>query len=157
MIFVTTGTQLPFPRLVDAMADLAPELTEDILVQTGPDTAPRAGLDCRASLSPEAFSEALHAARVIVGHAGMGTVLSAKEAGKPLIVVPRRVALGEHRNDHQMATAAQLEGMPGIYIAWETADLRDLLRAPSLMPARFEPGQTTAQLITRLRDFIDPE
>lgn len=155
MIFVTTGTQLPFPRLVDAMAALAPVLNEDILVQTGPDTTPRAGLDCRASLTPDAFSAALNKARVIVGHAGMGTVLSAKETGKPLIVLPRRFALGEHRNDHQLATAARLEGMAGIYVAWEDEDIRDLLLAPDLIPSRFEPGQSTEGLIARLRGFID--
>ena len=44
-------------------------------------------------------------ADAIVAHAGMGTILSALELGKPLLVMPRVAALGEHRNDHQLATA----------------------------------------------------
>ncbi|MGO8484848.1 hypothetical protein AB9F39_37290, partial [Rhizobium leguminosarum] len=41
--------------------------------------------------------------------------------------VPRQAALGEHRNDHQLATVSQLVGRPGIYVAHPDDDLRNYL------------------------------
>ena len=49
----------------------------------------------------------MDAAAAIVAHAGMGTILTALETGKRLLVMPRRAALGEHRNDHQLATVSR--------------------------------------------------
>lgn len=35
MIFATVGTQLPFPRLIDALEALAPDLGEEVIAQIG--------------------------------------------------------------------------------------------------------------------------
>lgn len=154
MIFVTVGTQLPFPRLIDALADLAPTLNEPIIAQTGPDSQPRPGIDLRPTLPPAEFGQLFAEARVVVAHAGIGTILSARKFGRPLIVLPRRCDLGEHRNDHQLATARQVEHLPGIHVAWETADLAALLARPDLPAPTTEPGPSHARLIARIRDFL---
>ena len=154
MIFVTTGTQLVFPRLVDAMAALAPGLEEDVIAQAGPDQTARATLTQHEHLSSAEFTRLFTSARVVVAHAGIGTILSAKSHRKPLILMPRRFALGEHRNDHQMATARQVEHMPGIHIAWEVEDLEPLLRRPDLESAAPGLGPRADSLIARLRDEI---
>lgn len=154
MIFVTTGTQLPFARLIDAMAEIAPHLDERIVAQVGPDTAPRAGLDLHETLTPEAFAQHFQEARVVVAHAGIGSILSAQRYGRPLILMPRRHDLGEHRNDHQMATAREVEGRTGLYIAYDTPGLHSLLRRDDLCPARPGQGQAYDSLIARLHDFI---
>lgn len=91
---------------------------------------------------------------MIVAHAGIGTILSAKRWGKPLVILPRRHGLGEHRNDHQLATARQVESLPGIHVAWEAADLGPLLTLPDLTPASDAPSPSHAALIARLRTFI---
>ncbi|MEO1552252.1 MAG: glycosyltransferase, partial [Pseudomonadota bacterium] len=95
------------------------------------------------------------AARVVVAHAGVGTILSAKRFGKPLVLLPRRVALGEHRNDHQMATAQAVAPLPGIHIAWEVDDLPPLLATPDLACATDTPSPSHAALMARLKSFID--
>jgi UDP-N-acetylglucosamine transferase subunit ALG13 len=46
-------------------------------------------------------------ATAIVAHAGIGTILTGLEMGKPLLVMPRKASLGEHRSDHQMATVSR--------------------------------------------------
>lgn len=155
MIFVTTGTQLPFPRLIAAMDALAPSLGEEVVAQVGPDTAPRPNLDLRATLAPAEFAALFNRARVIVAHAGIGTILTAKEMRKPLVLLPRRHALGEHRNDHQLATARQVAALPGVHIAWEAEDIAPLLARSDLAPATPDPGPTAGALIARLRDFVD--
>lgn len=112
MIFVTVGTQLPFTRLIDAMDEIAGRLDEEIIAQTGPGEGNWSNLDCRKNLEPEEFGKLFSAARVIVAHAGIGTILSARSRRKPLILLPRRFSFGEHRNDHQMATAGQVKSPP---------------------------------------------
>lgn len=147
MILVTTGTQLPFPRLVAAMDRLAPGLGERVVAQVGPDLAAYANLETHARLDPETFEALFREARLVVAHAGIGTVLAACRHGKPLVLMPRRHSLGEHRNDHQMATAEALRGRAGLYLAREENELAELLtRRETLAPMRDELGPAAAAL-----------
>lgn len=155
MIFATVGTQLPFPRLIDSLDALAPELGEEIVAQVGASGGHWPALDVRPALTPAEFETVFAAARVVVAHAGIGTILSAKRLGKPLVILPRRHALGEHRNDHQLATARQVDRLTGIHVAWDETELRPLLKAPALAPAGNDPSPSHAALIDRLRLFID--
>ncbi|ETW13215.1 glycosyltransferase-like protein PssE [Roseivivax marinus] len=154
MIFVTVGTQLPFPRLIRAMDAFAETTAEPVHAQVGGDDSAAEHLVARDMISPEEFDELFRSARLVVAHAGIGTILSAKRYGKPLIVMPRRHALQEHRNDHQMATVAALTHVPGIHIAWQTSDLFRLLSDHALCPASSLPGPSKAALIDGLSRFI---
>lgn len=155
MIFATVGTQLPFPRLIDALNALAPKLDEPIVAQIGASEGDWPNLDVRPNLAPSEFAETFQTARLVVAHAGIGTILSAKKMGKPLVLLPRRHALGEHRNDHQLATAKQVETLPGMHVAWEAEALEALLLTDSLAPATEAQSPSHAALITRLTGFID--
>lgn len=138
MIFATTGTQLVFPRLMAALEAAAQELDEPIIAQAGPEDGAATrypSLDIRTHLSPATYDDIVAKARVIVAHAGIGTILTARRHGKPLILVPRRHDLGEHRNDHQMATAAHVADLPGIYVVSEISGIAPLLTSPDLTPA----------------------
>ncbi len=159
MIFATVGTQLPFPRLIDTLNGLAKDIDEKIVAQVGTtetDTSASSwrNLDLRPTLTPDEFGTLFQNARVIVAHAGIGTILSAKRWGKPLIILPRRHALGEHRNDHQLATAQQVQSLTGIHVAWEASDLAALLAQPDLACATQDQSPSHAALIGKLRDFI---
>ncbi len=154
MIFVTVGTQLAFPRLVSAIDGMAPRLGR-VVAQTGPDPATYQNLECHDFLDPGAYSALFGAARVVVAHAGIGTILSAMEGAKPLVLMPRRAALGEHRNDHQMATARRLSDTPGISVAWTEAELGPLIAEATVEPARWIPNPAHSALIKRISDFID--
>jgi UDP-N-acetylglucosamine transferase subunit ALG13 len=57
----------------------------------------------------------------------MGSILSALSLGKPLLILPRREDLGEHRNDHQRATAGWVAGRRGVFVAADEAELPGLL------------------------------
>lgn len=154
MIFVTIGTQLPFPRLIEAIAALVPELNEEVVAQTGADSATYPGITSHTTLSPAEYNVLFKTARLVVSHAGIGTILSAKALRKPLILAPRRFDMGEHRNDHQMATARQVENLEGIYVAWNDAELAAFLKGPPLAPAQPGAGPKAATLIERLRTEI---
>lgn len=151
MIFATVGTQLPFARLLDEMDAIAADQVEPIIAQTGARQI-WPNLTCAPDFPMHVMTDYFARARVIVGHAGIGTVLAAREARRPLIVLPRRAALGEHRNDHQMATAAALEAQAGVWVAWEASDLARLIDAELKLP---EIGQSVLQdnLISAVREF----
>ena len=75
------------------------------------------------------YLRAVARAELIVAHAGMGTVITAGEHGKPIVLLPRRGPLGEHNNDHQADTAVWLGTRPGILVADDEAELPDCIAA----------------------------
>lgn len=154
MIFATVGTQLAFPRLMDALNRIAPKLDAPVEAQVGPDTGSYSNLFTHGHLEPSEFEALFIRARVVVAHAGMGTILSARALAKPLIVLPREAALGEHRNDHQLATAERVGHLPGIHVARTEDDLERLLTGAPLHGASAEAGPTLDSLVTRLRAEI---
>ena len=153
LIFATVGTQLPFPRLFEALSSIARQLDEPILGQTAEDqTWP--DLETHRFLSPEKFGDCFQSARVIVAHAGIGTVLSAQRWQKPLIIMPRRFDLGEHRNDHQQATAKQVGSLTGVYVVSNAEELGTLLKVQDLTPASSQSSKGKSDLVDYLRNFI---
>ena len=157
MIFLTVGMQLPFDRLTAAMAAIAPQLDEEIVAQVGDRGQVRDAFTCHRHLDPETFDRMFSDARLIVAHAGMGTVLTARQLGKPLVVMPRRYDLGEHRNDHQVATAARIADMPGIDVVEGADELHAALTRTRVQPPVNSPGPQRDRLAMRLKSFIDEQ
>ncbi|MDE6575714.1 MAG: glycosyl transferase family 28 [Muribaculaceae bacterium] len=128
MIFVTMGTQIPFDRFLRMLDEIAPLMNgEEIVAQTITDKYVPRNFKPTGFIAPDDFNSYVNRARIIVSHAGMGSIISALEAGKPIVVVPRIAALGEHRNEHQLATADALEKLGYIHVARNTEQLRELL------------------------------
>ena len=158
-MLVAVGTQLAFDRLVDEMDRLSPSLGVPVIAQAGPGRGGWRNLDWAPSYPAEAFMALAARAHAIVGHAGIGTLLTARAHGRPAILVPRRAALGEHRNEHQLATARALEGRPGVAVAWEAGEVETLLAPLLALPfdeaGRAFPGTPAAStreaLIERLQ------
>lgn len=150
MIFATVGTQLPFPRFIDSLDDIAGRLGLTVFAQTADPSARPAVLHAKPYLHPDEYAAKVAACSLIAGHAGIGTILEAKRARKPLILFPRRAEHGEHRNDHQAATARFVATMPGVHIAWNEAELEALLGQTHLEPASPEPGTSADALIAAL-------
>ena len=106
MIFVTVGTDLPFDRMVRVVDRWAADTgRREIFAQIGETAWRPAHMEFSNFLDPSEFVRRFSAARTIVAHAGMGTILSALRYEKAIVVMPRLAALEEQRNDHQMATA----------------------------------------------------
>lgn len=152
MIFVTVGTQLPFPRLIEAMDAIAGHISEPVLAQTGAICAAN-NLIVEPVMSEDRYRRVMGLARVIVSHAGIGTVIAARDAEKPLILVPRRAELGEHRNDHQLGTVRELIGRQGVKVVWNTDDLAELV-TQEFVPPVAASGPALDGLVSRLRSFI---
>lgn len=160
MIFVTVGAQMPFDRLTVAMdAWAAAHRDVPVFLQVGqstlrPEHAPFAEL-----LAPSEFEARYRSARLVVAHAGTGSILTALELGVPIVVMPRRASLRETRNEHQLATAKKFADLGRIPVAMDEHALgplvdqvlADLDRSTSTMRVRrFAEGP----IVERLRGFI---
>jgi len=118
-VVVTLGTMLtPFRALLETLIPMigpGGELERrqgapvEVLWQTG--TTPVDGLDIDASpMIPAAdLDDAIAAADLVVGHAGVGSSLTSLIAGKFPLLVPRRASAGEIVDDHQDLFARELE------------------------------------------------
>lgn len=153
-MFATVGTQLPFPRMIAALDRIAGEHGLSVFAQTADPHCRCAHIETAAQLPPEQFDRRARAAEVLVGHAGIGTIIAAKKFGKPAILFPRRWALGEHRNDHQIATARAVDGTRGVHIAWDEDVFEQLLTSSGLEPAAMESSPAREALIAHLSNFI---
>jgi UDP-N-acetylglucosamine transferase subunit ALG13 len=158
LIFVTIGSALPFDRLVQAMDDWARDNPgEDILAQTGDGVFEPQHMRWVRSLSREDYAAAMEAADLIVAHAGVGSVVTAGEYARPVVLLPRRGALGEHRNDHQADTAGWLRDRPGIYVADDETELAERIAAARRADASTSlPMSKTAppEFLEKLRKFV---
>jgi UDP-N-acetylglucosamine transferase subunit ALG13 len=158
MIFVTVGTQLPFDRLVLAVDAWAKRVQrEDVLAQVGMDARLPSFIESRPTMPPGDFRQCIEDAALVIGHAGMGTIISALELGKPLIIMPRRAHLGEHRNDHQLATVKRLSVLSNVQVAHEADELANLLTAGRFNPPETAVGdQASPELLRTIRHFVSP-
>jgi UDP-N-acetylglucosamine transferase subunit ALG13 len=158
VIFATVGTQLPFDRLVGAVDRwAATRAGPDVFAQVGPSALRPAAIAWERFVSPAECRERMRAADAIVAHAGMGTILTALELGTPIVVMPRAAALGEHRNDHQLATARRFAEQGSIAVAFDEAQLHahlDALAAGDGAARRRIAPHAEGPLVETLRAFI---
>jgi len=156
VIFVTTGTSLPFDRLVRAVDGLAPAISgESFLAQIGEGQYQPSNMDWVRNLSVRDYAEQVQASRLIVAHAGMGSLITAMESAKPIVVLPRRLKYNEINTDHQLATAKQWVGRTGVFVAMDEIELESALRAALSAPA---PDRSTGEinrLVDKLKLFIE--
>jgi len=156
VIFVSVGTQLAFNRLVKAVdiwAEANPSV--EVFAQIGPDSEAPRFMKYADFLSPLTVDSLMRHSELIVAHAGMGSILTALKYQRPILIMPRKAAFGEHRNDHQLATARWLDGRPGIYVAWDETEIStklDVRHALTIGPQLSECA--SGSLIERLTTYL---
>lgn len=157
MIFVTVGTQLPFERLIKAVDDWAganPDVP--VIAQVGLTEYRPQHMEVVNKLDPDDYQRHFNQAKVVVSHVGMGTIISGLESAKPLVLMPRLAAFGEHRNDHQLGTAKQFRDKKNIHIVESAEELG--LAVTKALAAQDKPQNATLSispaLLERLRGFV---
>lgn len=158
MIFVTIGTQEPFDRLIKAIDEVAKLLpNERIVAQVIKSEYKVRNIETVGFISPQKFDELLNEADLVIGHAGMGTVISALTQNKPLVILPRKLSLGEHRNDHQMATAKKMHELGYVDVVFAEEDLKRTIleiKKKSKVNETILNNWASPTLISSLREFI---
>ena len=139
MIFVTLGTQdKQFRRLLDAT--LALRIDEKVVIQYG-STKPdedmvenlQKNFELHQYLSNEEFDKYMKEARVIITHAGVGTIIEGLKLDKMMIVVARLKKYKEHVNNHQLQILDTFE-KEGYILR-----LDDFSKLPELLKENFKP------------------
>lgn len=139
MIFVTLGTQdKQFRRLLDAT--LALRIDEKVVIQYG-STKPdedmvenlEKNFELHQYLSNKEFDKYMKEARVIITHAGVGTIIEGLKLDKMMIVVARLKKYKEHVNNHQLQILDTFE-KEGYILR-----LDDFSKLPELLKENFKP------------------
>lgn len=146
---------MPFDRLITWVDDWASEQgRNDFAAQIGPtDLVPKT-LEVIPFMDPIEFRKRMVEATGVVAHAGMGTILTALELGKPILVVPRLGDLNETRNDHQVATAKRLAADNLILAAYSEAEFAEkMLLLEQMTDGAPIASQAADSLLARLRQF----
>lgn len=156
MIFVTVGAQMPFDRLVKTVDQWARERgRDDVFAQIGMSDYRPSNMQWTPFLSTEEFKQRSEAAKVIVAHAGTGSIITALQLGKPILIMPRRANLRETRNDHQVATAEQFRRFDSVAVALDENELITRLDEIDNLRGRqsIEP-YASLELVGAIREFI---
>jgi len=152
MTFVTVGNATDaFRRLLSAVDRLADEglLPTPIVIQSGNNpgfASPHAV--ARAFMPMEEFEDHVRRARLVISHAGAGTVLHAMAARKVPVVMPRRAKYGELVDDHQAELVEYLAKAGHVIPAWEPADLPGAVR--TALSRLSEPSPRPADGLVRM-------
>ncbi len=161
MIFLTVGTILPFDRLVQALDEwaAAQEHLPEIFGQVGrlkADSYRPKSFKWTERVTPMEFRDRVVNAEFIVTHAGIGTIVTALAHSTPVLLLPRRAALREIVNDHQLETIKHFVNHPGVRVAMEADELGVqldiLLRRSGPFPALGSEAQES--LISVIRNVI---
>lgn len=166
MIFVTIGSMFPFDRMIRAMDAWAAAESgagagagegEEILAQIGAGAYEPRHMAWVRTLDRPAYADAIRRARLVVAHAGVGSIVTAGELGRPIVVLPRRAHLGEHTSDHQVETVGWLRARPWVHVADDEAALGACIAAAGAAAAAGGRVAATADpaFIARLRRFIE--
>jgi beta-1,4-N-acetylglucosaminyltransferase len=151
MILVTVGvSDLPFDRLVAAVDDLSTG-TERVVAQYGAARVRPQKAICFDYLPYAKLEECVSKARIVVCHAGIGSVALCLSVGLHPIVVPRLKRLGESVDDHQLTFGQRLSDLG---LATLIEDVAKLGAAVRTTPSRQPPAGLSEQLADELVAYI---
>lgn len=128
-VVVTLGTteSYGFRRLVEALIPLLPA-GADVLWQVGATDVSGLPIDAVDTVPAADLADAVAKADLVVAHSGTGSALTAMDAGRCAVLVPRLQRHGEHVDDHQLQIAGELHRR-GLAISCPAEELtHDVLR-----------------------------
>ena len=129
MIFAVLGTHTqPFPRALYLLCELP--TSQPVTAQVGQTPAiDHPNLTCHDYLEFGVVETLMQQADAVVCHAGVGTILTAVQAGHRPVVIPRLHEFHEHVDDHQLQLALELERR-GTALCYRSGDsLAELIEA----------------------------
>lgn len=157
VIFVTVGTQLPFDRLLLSVDRWAGNNSDtEVIVQSCSSNVQFENIKVAQFFSPQEYKKIVDRCDVIIGHAGMGTIITAHEHNTPLVIMSRLYKLGEHRNDHQLSTAKKFHGVEGVYVVDDEAGFLEVMGdVGALRPCSSAPTKDREKLLGYIKnDFL---
>jgi UDP-N-acetylglucosamine transferase subunit ALG13 len=124
---------------------------EEVIVQHGntPPRHGRVGMRWFDFVDHEELGRLTVAASAVICHAGVGSIMTVLAAGKTPVVIPRRRALGEHVDDHQLQIAEELDAQHFVVACVEARNLRSALGAARSRRRRFHSSGRLSAAVAR--------
>jgi UDP-N-acetylglucosamine transferase subunit ALG13 len=152
MILVATGaSQFPFDRLLRAVERLP--AGERVVVQHGCSAVRPARAECLDFLPMPDLAALVREARVVVTHAGVGSILLCLTNGRSPIVVPRRKRDGETVDDHQLESARRFAAAGLVTLVEDPQDLEAALAVAG--DGVVAPPSGEGALVRELRSYFE--
>ncbi len=148
---------MPFDRLILAVDAWAAgrRVEHRVFAQIGESPIRPPHIEYVALLDPMQFRQRVQWADALVAHAGMGSILTALQYGKPILVMPRQGRFLETRNDHQVATAVRFREMGKVAVAMDENEIPAQLDGLETMSnAERISDRASDALLAAVRGFI---
>lgn len=157
MILVVLGThELPFTRLLNEVERLKSKniIEDDIIVQSGHTKYNSDKLTIKQFVSYTEMDLLCEQARLIITHAGTGSIIAGINKGKSVIACARLKKYGEHNDDHQLQIVSALANQ-GHILSWEEGAMLEevIQKAETFQPTPFRSGRE--QIYQLIENFID--
>lgn len=138
-----------FDRLIMKMDEIAGEIDEEVIMQIGYTRYKPNNAEFFDFSPIDRMKELNKDARIIVCHAGTGSILMALEYNKQVIVIPRLSKFGEHIDDHQLDIAREFE-KEGLIIVVNDMDILK----KSLNSSRDIKFRSENILVKKLKEYM---
>ncbi len=135
--FVTVGN-MPnsFLRLIDIVLENVSVLPKPILIQCiNHHKVSRNIEDVEfvEHLNEEEYQKCFSISKIVISHAGVGSIINCLKVGKPVIIMPRRQIFGEHINDHQVELCEYIRSKVDFVFVFNTSkDLLSIIKSYDL-------------------------
>ena len=157
MIFVTVGTQdKEFRRIFDMVEEQIKlgNINEEVVAQIGCTKFESKNIKTYKFMEKEEYNKFMKNARIVITHAGVGSLIEGLNLNKKMIVIPRLKKYGEHVNDHQLQILETFENRGHILAVRNTEEFTDALnKIKDFIPTKYVSNKEN--FINNLRNTID--
>lgn len=157
MIFVVLGTQkFQLNRLLEEIDGLIETggITQEVIAQIGHSDYEPKNYKYYKFIDKEQFDELVDQARVVITHSGVGSIVTALQAKKPVVIYPRLAKYNEHVDDHQLEIAEAFERKKYVICRHENDTLPQILRRCRNYPFQ-EYVSSKNTIINMVSDFLN--
>jgi beta-1,4-N-acetylglucosaminyltransferase len=141
------------------MDRLAPRIPAEIVIQRGYSRYLPRNTKYFDFVPMEPAIGYMQRSRLVVSHAGIGTIILCREYDIPLLILPRRKGYREHMNDHQMEIAKALEKRrdENIHVVYQEDQLEEIISKILKDVRRNIPAEKVgkANLVRTIKEFIN--
>ena len=152
-------TKYKFARLINKGISLARQYPKiKFVIQSGTYIPPKnvsVNVVCKQYFSFPEIQDFLKRARLVICHAGIGTILQTNLYEKKPLVIPRVFKYGEHANDHESAIAKFLYKKNLIFLETDVNKLEDYLNIKIESIKKLKETQFKKKLIANLRKYCN--
>lgn len=150
--FITFGNfEKKFPTMANAVLECIEILPQPIVVQAGSSLVffKNANFEVHEYISKEKYLQLIRFSRVIISHAGVGSIVAANHFSKYPCVFARKFNLDEHLDNHQLELVKFYKSKSVFFYANDSNDIRTFLsnNIYNNMPEYFDTKSSVASFV----------